>query len=208
MFRRLFLSMAVAGAMVPAAAPAQSSSQAQTVEWQRIVRTYAMCFARSRTRTAEGILGMAYLSPEQNRRVTQAVNGIDNCPSDAGIYEQLQSPPILEGMAAQLLLGRIEGDLASVSGLTDEQVQTRGLRPRNGYEDLSLCMVRTQPALVRDLVMSEPGSTVEQAAFRQLVPHVGSCVAAGQNLSLDRRGLRSVLAVGLYRVVDNLRPRT
>ena len=199
----LTVALALGAGTVGAQPPAAGTTSANET------RTYAMCLARSRPRVAEDILAMPYLSEDQTRRAAQRIGGLDTCLTDTDIAASTRAPSMLEGMAVQLLQARLANtSLTEVSALTDEQVAARGLRPRNGYEDFSLCMVRGQPALVRGFVLAAPGSPEAQAAFREIVPHVPSCVGQGQHLSLDQRGLRAVLAVGLYRTLDTLRPRT
>jgi hypothetical protein len=219
MFKGFFPILCAATALLPAAAwgdPPTGSRVDRTpgavrtpandeINSQQIMRTFAMCVARARPQLAAGVLALPYLSPEQSGRVHDRLGGSHDCMGRTAVDLSFRAPSILEGFAAQLVQQRFAtADLGPVSAWTDEQVIARGLRPRNGYEDFSLCMVRTQPALIRAYVLTEPGSAEEQASYRQVLPHIGSCVAAGQTLSLDRRGVRSVLAVGLYRVLDKL----
>ncbi len=209
MRKPLLASLLVAVALGAGTVGAQPSAPASASTTANDTRIYAMCLARSRPRVAEDILAMPYLSDEQTRRAAQRMGGLDTCLTSTDLATESRAPSLLEGMAVQLLPARLAGaNLTEVSALTDDQVVARGLRPRNGYEDFSLCMVRGQPALVRGFVLAAPGSPEAQAAFREIVPHVPSCVGQGQHLSLDQRGLRAVLAVGLFRALDTLRPRT
>lgn len=205
----LLASLVVAVALGAGAAGAQPSSAQAGATNPNEARAYAMCLARSRPRIAEDILAMPYLSDDQTRRAAQRIGGLDTCLTSTDLVAAARAPSLLEGMAVQLLQARLsDASLSEVAALTDDQVVARGLRPRNGYEDFSLCMVRGQPALVRGFVLATPGTPQAQAAFQQVVPHVPDCVGQGQHLSLDQRGLRAVLAVGLYRALDTLRPRT
>jgi hypothetical protein len=209
MRKHLPLPLCLAVALSAGAAWAQPPAAASSPDTQRETRAYAMCLARSRPRVAEDILALPYLGEEQTRRAAQRIAGLDTCLTDTDVAAAARAPSILEGMAVQLLPARLAGaNLTEVSALTDDQVVAHGLRPRNGYEDFSLCMVRGQPALVRSFVLAAPGTPQAQAAFREIVPHVPNCVGEGQHLSLDQRGLRAVLAVGLFRTVDTLRPRS
>lgn len=205
----LLASLVVAVALGAGAAGAQPSPGPAGATNPNEIRAYAMCLARSRPRIAEDILALPYLSDDQTRRAAQRIAGLDSCLTSTDLVAEARAPSLLEGMAVQLLQARLAGaSLSEVSALTDDQVIAHGLRPRNGYEDFSLCMVRGQPALVRGFVLATPGTPEAQAAFREVVPHVPDCVGQGQHLSLDQRGLRAVLAVGLYRTLESLRPRT
>jgi hypothetical protein len=207
MLKHLLAPLTLALALGAGAAGAQPPAAGTTTANE--TRAYAMCLARSRPRIAEDILAMPYLSDEQTRRAAQRIGGLDTCLTDTEVAAATRAPSLLEGMAVQLLQARLaNANLADLSALTDDQITARGLQPRNGYEDFSLCMVRGQASLVRGFVLAAPGTPAAQAAFREIVPHVPSCVGAGQHLSLDQRGLRAVLAVGLYRTLDTLQPRT
>jgi len=209
MLRHLLAPLSLVLALGAGPAWGQPPAAADATVTRADARAYAMCLARSRPLVAADILALPYLSDEQTRRAAQRINGIDACLTDTDLAAAARAPSLLEGMAVELLQARLaSASLGDVSALTDDQVIAHGLRPRNGYEDFSLCMVRGQPALVRGFVLAAPGTPQAAAAFREVVPHVPSCVGEGQHLSLDQRGLRAVLAVGLFRTLDTLRPRT
>jgi hypothetical protein len=190
----------------PGAVQAESDD---IVDARRVMRTFARCVARNRPRLARAILAMPYLGEEQRQRVVGALGAQDNCLGRSDVQLEFGPPSILEGMAVQMLEGPLAGGrLDTLGGLTEDQLGGHGLTPRNGYEDIALCIVRSQPALVRAFVTTEPATEAERAAFRRIVPLVPPCVSAGQNLSMDMRGLRPLLAVGLYRALDALRPAT
>lgn len=219
MFRGFFPILCASAALLPTAAWADPPTGSRVdstpgavrtpandeINSQQVMRTFAMCVARARPQLAAAVLALPYLSSEQAQRVRDRLGGSHDCMGRTAIDLRFSPPSILEGFAAQMVRQRFATvDLGPVLAWTDEQVIARGLRPRNGYEDFSLCMVRAQPGLIRTYVLTDPGSPEEQASYRQVLPHIGSCVAEGQTLSLDRRGVRSVLAVGLYRVLDKL----
>lgn len=222
MFRLLFPALFAAGVASPSfvsaepepgsridVAPGSVRNQDDTSDAsaRRVARTFAACVARNRPRLADDVLALPSSSPEQLRRVSRSIGGEDDCMGYSTL--QLRSSPrsLAGGMAEYALQGRLANvSLEPVITLTDEQIELRGLRPRNAYEDLALCIVRRDPALVRSFVLTEPATPAEQAAFRGLIVHVGPCVTEGQNLTLNVPGLRSILAVGLYRVLEALQP--
>ena len=119
----------------------------------------------------------------------------------------VSAPTLAGGLAEAGVHARFAAaDLGRLSALTHAEVGRDGLMPRNGYEDLALCIVRAGPAAVKDLISTEPESPFERTAYRAVVPLVAPCVSRGQNLSLDMAGLRSVVAVGLYRALDAITP--
>jgi hypothetical protein len=97
-------------------------------------------------------------------------------------------------------------DLAPVAALADEDVARMGLAPRNGYEELAACIARRDPRAVRALVRTEPATPDERVARRAVMVLVGPCVNQGQSLRVDMAGLRAMVAVALYRLLDGLSP--
>jgi hypothetical protein len=77
------------------------------------------------------------------------------------------------------------------------------LAARDENELMSLCTVRAAPDQVSALLRSEAASPLEAAALTALVPHVTSCLAAGQRLALNRPFLRAVLVLAAYRLSDH-----
>lgn len=70
-------------------------------------------------------------------------------------------------------------------------------------EVMSICVVRAVPAETEALLATEQGSTEEAAALRAIAPHVGACLAAGAQMRLNRPGLRAMLALAAYRLVQH-----
>jgi hypothetical protein len=97
-------------------------------------------------------------------------------------------------------------DLAPVAALADEDVGRLGLAPRNGHEELAACIARRDPQAVRALVLTEPATPEERVARRAVMAIVGPCVNQGQSLRVDMVGLRAMVAVGLYRLLDGMSP--
>ena len=56
------------------------------------------------------------------------------------------------------------------------------------------------------LVLTEPATPEERTARRPVMAHVGACVNQGQSLQVDQVGLRAMVAVALYRLLDGLSP--
>jgi hypothetical protein len=77
-----------------------------------------------------------------------------------------------------------------------------GLAPRNGSEDFAFCLARKDPVAVRALIDTVPASKKEAAEIGRLIPHLGSCVVQGSTLTLNKQTIRTLLAVGLYRILS------
>jgi len=223
MSRLLFLAFCASVALTAPAAAAQpragsridtAPGAVQSVESEdeatarRVMRGFSGCVARARTRWAEGALALPFNSREQGDYVRSAIGGSNDCLAAAGAELRFRPPAMVGGMAEQLIEIRYARiDLAPIARLEDSDIEARGLRSRNGYEGLALCIVRRDAAAVRALVMTQPAGEAERAALGRIVPHLGPCLDQGQTLTLDAQAIRALLAPTLYRTLAALAPQ-
>lgn len=62
------------------------------------------------------------------------------------------------------------------------------------------CVVRKNPSQSHALLMADPDSVQEGAAFRAVTSALGECLTAGQSLSFNRMTLRGAIAMNYYRL--------
>lgn len=62
------------------------------------------------------------------------------------------------------------------------------------------CVVRAQPLLARQLVLSTVESQEEATAIKMLVPFFGPCIDEGHTIKFSRSVIRSMIAEPLYRL--------
>lgn len=209
--------LAPAGLSGPASAaqgaappPGRAAGQSQRFDQRtarQVVQAFSTCLFSERRPLANLVLAAPYSSDRQVAVIRDAMQGEQDCLGRSGLAMAVSAPTLAGALAEAGVHARFAAaDFSRVSALTDAEVARDGLMPRNGYEDLALCVVRAGPAAVKDFISTEPGSTFEQVAFHAVVPLVAPCVPQGQNLSLDMAGLRSVVAVGLYRTLDAITP--
>lgn len=173
---------------------------------RRVMRTYAACLLRARPRTAAAVIAAPYGGAEQMAAVRRRVQGFDDCMG-AGMSMAFPPETLAGGIAEAALRARFAtADLAAIGALADEDVARLGLTPRNGYEELAACIARRDPGAVRALVLTEPATPEERVARRPIMAIVGPCVNQGQSLRVDMVGLRAIVAVALYRLLDGLSP--
>lgn len=217
MNRLLSLSVAAAAGMLASAAWAEpppgsridsapGSVEREDVHQQgaalRVMRRYATCLARSRPRWAEAMIALPFMSEDQAAAVQRDQGGEEDCMGYSGLELSFRAPVLIGGMAEYLIESRYRAaPLEPVSHLGDADVEARALTPRNGYEDLALCVVRRNPAAVRALLRTPPASAAERAGARDLAPDLGPCVPQGQTIAFDAGALRGLLAVSLYRAL-------
>ncbi|MEA3014783.1 MAG: hypothetical protein QOD42_3328 [Sphingomonadales bacterium] len=173
---------------------------------RRVMRTYAACLSRARPRTAAAVLAAPYGDEEQLAAVRRRVQGVDDCMG-RGMSMGFRPTTLAGALAEAGLRARFAtADLAPAAALADEDIARLGLTPRNGYEELAACIARRDPQAVRALVLTEPATPEERVARRAIAPGIGPCVNQGQSLRVDMGGLRAMLAVALYRMLDALPP--
>ena len=220
MFRLLFLALSVAVATSATGASAEpppgsridpapgSLAPMETIDQaaaRQAMRTFAGCVARARRRWAESALTLPFLSSEQNDYVRRGFGGFDDCMGYSGLELRFYPPSMVGGMAEELIATRYRSaGLDPIVQLTDESLESRGLVPRNVNEDFGLCVVRRDPALVREFLATRPAASEERTGAGRLAPHLGACLYQGQTLDFRLPALRALLAPALYRALTAL----
>ena len=62
------------------------------------------------------------------------------------------------------------------------------------------CVARADPANLRALLFSLPGSPTDAALMNTLVPRFGGCIPKGENITFSKVVLKGALAEGMYRL--------
>ena len=78
-------------------------------------------------------------------------------------------------------------------------------KPRNAYERFGECVVNSSVDKVYALVSTVPDSLPETKAIAEVAKALPPCVLKDQQVSFDRTSLRSILAVALFRALDEHR---
>jgi hypothetical protein len=168
---------------------------------RRGMRTFAACLLRNNSRVATDILLQPLSSGAQQAVIDRRVAGVHDC-TGAGIGTGFNALTLAGALAEAGLQARFaDADLGRITALTPDTITLLNLNPRNGYEDLGLCVVRRAPEAVRAWALSEPGSAAEAAARSAVLPQIGPCVDQGQPLRADLVGLRAILSAALYRAM-------
>lgn len=165
---------------------------------ERQLSTFSRCVAVRWPDRAAAILALDYRTDEYRRRIRDFAHEVWRCaPNGVLRFSQL---PFAGNMAEALLPRHLAGrDLAAAVAVDSARPP---IAARSESEMMSLCVVRTAPARVAALLASRAGGSEEVAAFGPLMPDVAGCVAAGAQMRLDRVGLRAMLALAAYRLVD------
>lgn len=165
---------------------------------ERQLSTFSRCVAVRWPDRAAAILALDFRTEEYRRRIRAFAQDVWRCaPRGVLRFSQL---PFAGNMAEALLPRRLAGrDLAAAVAFDAARPPVAA---RSESELMSLCVVRTAPAKVAALLATRAGSSEEVASFGPLMGDVSGCVAAGAQMRLDRVGLRAMLALAAYRLVD------
>lgn len=170
-----------------------------------VLNQYARCYAGKYTEKVVAALDLAYLSPEQDSAVKKLNRTLADCLGFAIGSIRFTAPAMVGGMAEELVLNRYgNANLPRVATLSEEAMFASSFKPRNDGEDFAQCVARGNPAGAFALLQTEVGSDAETKAVKTLVPVLGGCLVAGQNLNLNNDTVRAIAAVGLYRILSGL----
>lgn len=159
----------------------------------RKVHGYAACLVEGDAELSRRIVDAPLGSEEQ----AAAAKAFKPYKQDCARYRgEVTFPPLLlAGAVAEVLVEQRFG----ASGLPPLAAEGLAPSPRNGTEALAQCVVRRNPANIRELLETTPTGPAEGLAVRKIVPDLQPCVVAGTTLRLNRVSIRSLFAAGLYR---------
>ncbi|MBL8651480.1 MAG: hypothetical protein JNL35_13895 [Sphingopyxis sp.] len=170
-----------------------------------VLNQYSRCFAKQNSTRVEAALALAYLSPEQENAVKKLNRSLPDCLGSSGLSIRFSAPAMVGGMAEEFVLGRYGDDnLTRVAALTEEAMFASSFKPRNDGEDFAQCVARGNPTGAFAVLQTDVGGDAEKKAVKALVPTLGSCLVAGHEMNLNDDTVRSISAVGLYRILAGL----
>lgn len=173
----------------------------------RATNAFGQCIAQREVKPVRRALELPFASPEQMKILFGTIETYDACLGTSNEFDALTFPPILFAGAAAEWFVRLEQrkiDLTPLAGMTDKALAESAYKPRNGLEDLGLCVVRRNPKNGRNFVTSRVGEVEEKTALNALLPDVGPCVFEGQKVALNAANLRAIIAYALYRAASKL----
>jgi len=211
--------LAVALLAYPAAGREQSLAEARDV-----MRDFAACAVKKAPDRAAAVV----LDDLDNRTILsrhgRLVDG--NCLKG---NSELRMPgdylrfAIAEALIAAQLPAVPLNDLSKVAPLTHREHDATEFAPKPGkkYKEKELaeleegrlkdlgeviiskygeCVVRVDPANSRLMLAAAPSSKEEETVFATLVPALSDCLAAGQQLKMQKAMVRGTIAVNYYRL--------
>lgn len=160
------------------------------------MRNFALCAARRTPGGAERLLAMDFRQDAYREALRRYAQGHRNCAAGGRIG--FAGVLFAGGLAEALLRQRGRVDLTSFTSVNP----ARPVEARSAFERAALCTVRAAPQETQGLLAAEPTSEAEAAAVRALTPAVTRCVPQGQEVRMNTPGLRALLALAAYRLVQ------
>ena len=94
----------------------------------------------------------------------------------------------------------IPPDLSSGYAALYQQPYSAEARNALALEQFGECVVRADARTARAVVLSDPGTSVEQDAFARVAPALGGCMPKGEKMELSKAIVRGAVAEALYRL--------
>ena len=106
---------------------------------------------------------------------------------------------LFAGALAEGMLRR-DGAIADLAAKTAHNPALPNIIARDAGEMLAFCVIRTSPGEVAGMLKADPATDEELAAIRAMAPTLSGCVPANSKSEFTRESLRSLLALGAYRL--------
>lgn len=196
MSRLLLAAMLAFGAAAANAQPTvKIEPSPDSAEQRKALQKLSSCLAEARPRWARNTLARPYLSDGQASVAALALRGRDSC-----IHGEAEVTFRNSGMVGSLAEHFLRTDLERADA---ESVAHKlaTLPPLNASEDFALCVASRNPAAARSLMLSEPGSSDENAAVGKFMVYLEPCTQDHEQLTIDLQSLRALVATALYRSV-------
>ena len=163
---------------------------------REVMRQFAQCALSRNQAGAERALAMPI-----GGAYYQAINklAVDECLSSGTI--KFKAPAMRGALFAELYRRKYR---AADPGLVAEPVDFAANAGSDGVVQAALdtfadCVVRRDPADARAIVLRPIASKEQDKAFAAVYPHLGPCLAQGQQITLNKPTLENAFAEVLYR---------
>jgi len=209
--------------------PTQGIRGLSQAEWRYAFRDYGICVvSRYRKLATAVILDNVDDETLVKHRKPLPANDCLKPPKMLSIWAGLSADRVRYAIADALVRSELKGspapDLSAVPKLSHLEPGPPPARaaatgkplPEKEFEEASKqyreqylfaqfsrfgeCVVRTNPAAARDLLLTEPESVQEGAAFGKVKPAMANCLIPGETMALTKLPLRGTIAVNYYRL--------
>jgi hypothetical protein len=229
---RIFLPLALLASPVPASAG--DDSEFSTKETRALTHGYAKCVVQRQAAKASEAIVSNVDNPTLLRRYPMLISsdclgGLSVVTVQMRFTGDLYRYALADALVNRELAGWTAPDLSRVPRLSHDdfgepparmtpagkpvgkrkyEAARQAYERKVGFAYLSRfgeCVVRSDPADSKALLLTRPDTPEETAAFAALRPSLQACLAAGQTLSFGKAALRGTIAINFYRVAHAAR---
>lgn len=195
--RNGILFAAMVAAIASPAATREISAETTDALAIEAIHNYGGCVADRSPRPAAEILAEDYRTEDYDKRLRRFAEGHGYCIPEGrlGFHRVL-----FAGAVAERLL-EVRHDSERLP-MVLAQVPNPPLQARDETEMMALCTVRMAPAPIAELLRQPVASKEELNAMTALAPTLSGCLAKNQQLSVNRPGLRAILALAAWRIAQ------
>jgi hypothetical protein len=188
-----FALLATLTASEPAAV---STTQATTPQALEAMQDYGRCVASRQPKRASKLLEKDYRSDEYEQERRSFLTSMGSCvPRNSKLSGTglLFAGALAEGLLATNYKTGLAGNIVPAAA---------PIASRSEIETMALCVAMNAPAETAALFSTKPASADESAAMKPLTAKLPDCLAEGQQMSLNKPGLRAVLALAALRIAS------
>jgi len=164
------------------------------------VHNFAACLADTTPKGAQQVLAMDYREAAYKKTLRRFARGHDDGRCMNASVLRSNDVLIAGGVAERLLVETVKPD--RFRPLVAYDTTKAPIAARSPMEATAICVVRAEPAKTYAIFQTEPTSAGEGHAMQAIAPVLMNCVKAGQKVTLNKPGLRALLALAAYRLTQ------
>jgi hypothetical protein len=163
------------------------------------MHNFAGCIADTTPKGAVEVLALDFRSPEYAKRLHRFSEGHADGRCLGG-HIQYNGVLLAGGMAERLLVEKMPANRFATAVAYDPAKAP--IVARNAMELISICVLRAEPDKTYAIFGTDPTSADEAHTMQAIAPTLTNCIKAGQQVSLNKPGLRASLALAAYRLTQ------
>ena len=164
------------------------------------VHNFAACLADTTPKGAQQLLAMDYRGEAYKKALRRFAQGHDDGRCMNASVLRSNDVLIAGGIAERLLIESVKSE--KFPTLVAYDATKAPIQARGPMEATAICVVRAEPVSTFAIFQTEPTSTSEAHAMQTIAPALMNCVQAGQKVTLNKPGLRALLALAAYRLTQ------
>ena len=200
MMRATLAFACLLGLAAPAAAKEQPLPPVPDDLSIQVVHNFAACVADTTPRGAKSLLAMDYRDEAYKKALARLAQGHEDGRCMNASILRSNYVLISGGLAERLLIGTVKPE--RFASLVAYDAAKASIEARGPLELTSICVVRAEPDKTFAIFRTEPTSTDEGHAMQAIAPTLMNCIKAGQKIAFNKPGLRALLALASYRLVQ------